>query len=164
MNPHANLGRAWQDALDVQHDVYRLQNRAEIEPMAPPFQVLRMQSRGLFQGQFRGKGRSDYFGHIPGLGAVFFDAKETIALRWEFRNLTREQAAFFDSRPHARTALAIRWALVGQPARSVWLPWDRLRPVWRAWEAGAERASVTTDEAVGIGGREFRGADWLGVA
>lgn len=160
----ANRGKPWEADLSEQHDLYRRLGWAEVESLQAPYQVLGVMGRGFFKGQFRGKGRSDFFGSIVTTGPVYFDAKSTHAARWAFANLEREQALFLDARPRTLTALAIRWEFIGQPWRSVWLPWSALRPVWRAWQAGDKRASVTVEEAIEMGGREFRGADWLGVA
>lgn len=160
MKSHAHLGRAWEDALDTQHEVYRAQRLAEVERLSPPFQVLSVQG-SYFRGQFRGKGRADYLAAVRDLGAVYVEAKSTHALRWSFDQLDEAQARFLDSRPHAVRGLAIRWETVNAPWRAVWVPWETAAPVWWLWSRGAApRASWTATEAAALG-VEMRGADWL---
>ncbi len=152
-------GKAWEQALEGWHGMYKARGMAFVQHRGPPTKVI---NRRLVTV---GKGPTDYGGLLAGGRAVDFDAKTTTAPRWGFVLL----------KPHQADHLGQVSALGGvafvalQTSEGSWVvPWAALAPLWSAWQRGrllGQRTkpgtgSLTADDCDRLGARMARPGDW----
>lgn len=156
--------RGWQRTLSVWNDRYRAENPSAATVFETPARVLMVTNpdeRGIFRAKWIGIGPPDFVGWI-GARPVCFDAKHTDQGRWSFGDLILHQAQDLESCQLAGGVafVALRLGLDGYV-----LPWDRLGPLWWAWNdrktARAVKASISGAEVRAIGRKMPTPGDWL---
>ena len=154
----ANLGKAWEACLRVQHDRYRRDRLAVVFQTPPPVKVLSDVRGGRFQACFDGAGPPDFAGVLCGTGrAVVFDAKHTSQAKFPLSMIKRHQAMDLTAvGPLGYAFIALRMG------RAAWvLPWDGGIGD-QFWDKTAAR-SLSADDCDRIGFRMRELGDWFGV-
>ena len=134
---HANRGKAWEQLLEFFHARYEARGMAAVIRTPPNMRILRSMHGGKFLAVYASEGPPDYLLLTEGM-AVMVEAKEAHGKRWPLKNLHAHQARRMDGwRTHGGEAVVV---LRHHQSGTAWvLPWQKLGPVWHAWDRGRQR-------------------------
>ena len=116
-----------------------------------------------------GDGPPDFLGWAEALG-VCFDAKEFSENRWPLEKLKPHQAEDMDrAQVHGAVSFLVIAHVPVSPIERAWfVPWDSLRPIWRAWKRKKDAGERARPRMAGLYmgdleriGIELDGVDWL---
>lgn len=137
-----------------QHDRYRKRRLALVVQTHP--EQKRIKGRHVYTA----KGPVDFMGCLDNGIAIGFDAKETKAKSWPFKNLELHQAMHLESTMilGGVAGLVVRWT---RDDVTAWLGWEDIGEDWWRWyEHGGKPASIRYDDKRL---RPLVGVDWYMV-
>lgn len=172
----AGKGMDWQAAIAWSCKHYRREKLARVEQHFEPYaQIGGQDKRGFFKARRIADAPPDFSGLIygrPGY-SVLFDAKECRGDRWGFELLKKHQAMDLTAELNGGVPfILLRFGGYHGPCGLA--SWDKVRPLWWAWEKSGGRQNVSSlrlEDCAPVpmveikwGTKTLRVPDWLPAA
>ena len=146
-------GHAFESYIKAGCEIYREEQRGEIDKTPEPFRVMKKYQDGTFKGRFTSLAQPDFQGTLNTGQSIVFEAKYTTTDKLEKKVVTEKQKECLDR--HERMG-ALTAVCVGSKDQFYFVPWN----VWKNMKEYVGRNYVTQNDLY-IYHVTVKGADWF---